>query len=123
MTVDTTGRREFDAERLWSYVPDACRLSYVPAAERAARVAAAGLQGVAEVAGCSLRATRRAGCTSRCRLIAASTISSRDTIRTPGAAANQHRGAVRAIASRSGHRRGAAGQLVGCGRRVRLCWA
>ncbi|MFD6353956.1 hypothetical protein [Nocardia tengchongensis] len=62
-------------------MPDACRLSYVPAAERAARVAAAGLQGVAEVAGCSLRATRRAGCTSRCRLIAASTISSRDTIR------------------------------------------
>ncbi|MFF0609536.1 hypothetical protein ACFYUD_12760 [Nocardia tengchongensis] len=45
--MDTTGRREFDAERLWSYVPDAYRLSsYVPAAERAARVAAAGLQGV-----------------------------------------------------------------------------
>ncbi|MFE4460106.1 hypothetical protein ACFROC_22355 [Nocardia tengchongensis] len=57
----------------------------MPVAERAARVAAAGLQGVAEVAGCSLRATRRAGCTSRCRLIAASTISSRDTIRIPPA--------------------------------------
>ncbi|MFE3104634.1 hypothetical protein [Nocardia tengchongensis] len=63
-------------------MPDAYRLSsYVPVAERAARVVAAGLQGVAEMVGCS----RRAGCTSRCRLIAASTIPSRDTIRIPPA--------------------------------------
>ncbi|MFE2954805.1 hypothetical protein [Nocardia tengchongensis] len=66
-------------------MPDAYRLSsYVPAAERATR-AAAGLQGVAEVAGCSPAGYAASGCTSRWRLIAASTIASRDTIRIPPA--------------------------------------